>query len=142
MERYNILLVLFLVSWLWGCRKYEVVEPVSLRQVIQRLWIMQKVEVTENGLPADDVTKYNGFTIKFEGEKYFVSSGHEAFPLPEGRWGFDDPNFSIIDFDGQVKAIITKLDASNLHFTFTRKGGFVNGRIPDRTFKFELVAFR
>lgn len=138
----NILLILPLFGLLFACKKYEFVEPVSLREIIQKLWILKRIEVTENGLPADDVAKYNGFTIAFEGEKYFVSNGHEAFPLPEGRWGFDDMAFSIIDFDGQVKATITKLDASNLHFTFTRKGRTINGRIPDRTFKFELVAFR
>lgn len=138
----NILIILPLFGLLFACKKYEVVEPISLRETIQKLWIMQRVEVTENGLPADDATKYNGFTIKFEGEKYFVSNGHEAFPLSEGKWGFDDPNFSIIDFDGQVKATITTLDASNLHFTFTRKGSTINGRIPDRTFKFEMIAFK
>jgi hypothetical protein len=139
----NILAVLAVLGLLFACKKYKVVEPISLRETIQRMWVLKSIAVTENGLPVQDVTAYNGFTIEFVGEKYFVSNGNEAFPNREGIWGFNDPNFSTIEFDNSsVIANVTKLNASELNFTFTRKGSTINGRIPDRTFTFELIAFR
>ncbi|GAB4129856.1 MAG: hypothetical protein Fur0027_15170 [Raineya sp.] len=138
----NILIFGLILSTIFACKEYKTVEPTSLRETIQRLWLLKSVQVTENGLPVQDVTPYNGFTIEFVGEKYFVSNGNEAFPNREGLWGFNDPNFKTIEFDGGVIANVTKLDASELSFTFTRKGGTINGRIPDRTFTFNLVAFK
>lgn len=138
----NILAFSLLLSTIFACKEYKVVEPLTLRETIQKLWIMKSVKVTENGLPVQDVTPYNGFTIEFVGEKYFVSNGNEAFPDREGRWGFNDPNFKTIEFDGGIIADVTKLNASELSFTFTRKGRTINGRIPDRTFTFELLAFK
>lgn len=138
----NIIAFVILFSTIIACKEYKFVEPISLRETIQKFWLLKSVSVTENGLPVQDVTAYNGFTIEFVGEKYFVSNGNEAFPNREGKWGFNDPNFKTIDFDGQVIADITKLNASELSFSFTRKGSTINGRIPDRTFTFDLVAFR
>lgn len=138
----NIFAFFLILSTIFACKEYKVVEPIALRQTIQKLWILKSIDITENGLPVQDVTPYNGFTIEFVGEKYFVGNGNEAFPNNEGQWGFNDPNFRTIEFDGEVVADVTKLNASELSFTFTRKGSTVNGRIPDRTFTFELVAFK
>ena len=138
----NIFAFVLVLSTVFACKEYKVVEPIALRETIQRLWILKSVAITENGLPVEDVTAYNGFTIEFVGERYFVSNGNEAFPDREGIWGFNDPNFKTIEFEGGVIADITKLNASELNFTFTRKGRTTNGRIPDRTFTFELAAFK
>jgi len=138
----NIVSFVLILSTVFACKEYKVVEPVSLRETIQKLWILKSLTVTENGLPVHDLTAYNGFTIEFVGERYFVSNGNEAFPNREGRWGFNDPNFRTIEIDGGVIANVSKLDASELSFTFTRRGGTITGRIPDRTFTFNLVAFR
>lgn len=138
----SIFIFAFIISTIFACKEYKVVEPVTLRETIQKLWLLKSVSITENGLPVQDVTAYNGFTIEFVGEKYFVSNGNEAFPNPEGNWGFNDLSFKTIEFDDGIIADVTNLNASELSFTFTRKGGSINGRIPDRTFSFELVAFR
>jgi hypothetical protein len=138
----NIVYIIALLVLLASCKEAKVVEPISMSRIIQKMWKLKSVKVTENGLPADDVTMYNGFTIEFVGEQYFVSNGNDAFPNAKGKWGFNDPNFATIEFDGNVIATVERYNASELNFTFTRKGSLVNGRIPDRTFVFELVAFK
>ncbi|MDX1904868.1 MAG: hypothetical protein SFU27_11990 [Thermonemataceae bacterium] len=139
----KIFLILALVaSTLVACKKYEVVKPYTLPEVAQKMWVLESLQVTENGLPADDLTMYNGFTLQFVGEKYYVSNGNDAFPETEGKWRFSNDKFTEIVFDDEITAEVSRFNASELNFTFTRKGGLVNGRIPDRTFVFELVAFK
>ncbi|MCU0439923.1 MAG: hypothetical protein MUC49_18720 [Raineya sp.] len=138
----SFIYLFFIALMAISCKEAKVVEPLTLSETIQKMWRIKSVQVTENGLPADDITIYNGFTMEFVGEKYYVSNGNDAFPNPQGLWGFNDPNLTSIEFDGGIIATVTKFNASELNFTFTRKGSTVNGRIPDRIFTFELVAFK
>jgi len=138
----NIIYLAIISIIIVSCKQAEVVEPLSLPETIQKMWKIKSVQVIENGMPVNDVTMYNGFTIEFVGEKYYVSNGNDAFPANQGLWGFNDPTFTSIEFDGGIIAGVSRFNASELNFSFTRKGSTVNGRIPDRTFTFELVAFK
>jgi hypothetical protein len=151
--QHSFVLACLCLSFLMGCKKYETVEAPTPPQLMNKLWKLSLVTITENGVASTNVTRYNGFTMQFDGIKFFVSNGNEAFPKAEGTWGFDDNTYKTFTIDDGTQIQITELTASTLKFNFIRKGKLqLKGDqdpneqsmrlIPTRNFSFELVPFK
>ena len=165
----KVLFVLMMAFVAVACKKAEVLEAPRTVDNINRVWKISKINVTENGILETDYSGYTGFRLAFNGKDYLATNGGDAFPgnasgaLP-GTWGFDNiAETQITLTDGTVGGTIlavSRLDASQFNFSFTRAGnvrsGFtsgnstastaVNGREenidninPTRVFTLELI---
>ncbi|WP_038029856.1 hypothetical protein [Thermonema rossianum] len=125
---------------LTACDKPNPLPSPTPQDLIQGAWLLGSVNITENGLPVEDVSAYNGFVLKIEGFKYYVSNGNEAFPQSEGEWGFLDETYKQIRLDDGTIIDITTLNADTFSFTFERKGSSAarNNIVPTRVFTFTL----
>ena len=149
----KVLFVLMMAFVAVACKKAEVLEAPRTVDNINRIWKISTLNVTENGIPEADYSGYTGFRLAFNGKDYLATNGGDAFPpnasgsLP-GTWGFDNVAETQISLgDGTIIAV-SRLNASQFNFTFTRAGsvrsGFTgNDNIdninPTRVFTFELI---
>lgn len=133
-------MLLAAVVCLTACDKPDPLPSPTPQDLIQGTWLLGSVTITENGLPVEDVSAYNGFVLKIEGFKYYVSNGNEAFPQSEGEWGFVDETYKQIRLDDGTIIDVTTLNADTFSFTFERKGGSAarNNIVPTRVFTFTL----
>ena len=158
----KVLFILMMAFVVASCKKAEVLEAPRTVDNINRSWKISKLTVTENGIPETDYSAYTGFKLTFIGKDYIVINGGDAFPpvvsatLP--TWGFDNiAETQITLSDGTVIAV-SKLNASQFNFSFTRAGNVRSGFTgndnvdgtdgnpagidninPTRVFTFELV---
>lgn len=131
---------------LGACSTAPPLPVLTPKDMIQGTWLLESLVITENGMPVSDLTAYNGFLLKIEGNNYFVSNGNEAFPQPQGQWGFVNQEYKQIRLDDGVIINIQTLNADTFIFTFERRGGSVvsrgvasdNNIIPTRRFTFTL----
>ncbi|NIK72842.1 hypothetical protein FHS56_000328 [Thermonema lapsum] len=137
--------VLYTLLWaaligLTACYKPNPLPSPTPKDLIQGTWLLGSVSITENGLPVQDVTAYNGFLLKIEGFKYYVNNGNEAFPQDRGEWGFVDETYKQIRLGDGTIIEVTTLNADTFSFTFERKGSRAarNNIVPTRVFTFTL----
>lgn len=142
-----------------ACKKAEVLEAPRTVDTINRVWKISTLNVTENGIPETDYSAYTGFRLSFSGKDFLATNGGDAFPANatgtlSGTWGFDNiAETQITLSDGTVIAV-SKLNASQFNFSFTRAGsvrsgftsndnidstGGIDSINPTRVFTFELV---
>jgi len=122
------------------------IDPPTAQEIIERTWLLETVEVTENGLAVTDVSTYDNSSLNIGEGTYAVQNGGDAFPNSTGTWRFANDEIEkdiILDegTDDEVFVEVTSLQSDDFRFTFTREGGIVGGRvevIPTRSFTFRL----
>ena len=155
----KVLFVLMMAFIVASCKKAEVLEAPRTVDNINRSWKISTLNVTENGIPETDYSAYTGFRLTFTGKDYVAINGGDAFPVGangtlSGTWGFDNAAETQITLSDGTVIAVSKLNASQFNFSFTRLGnvrsGFTgNDNIdgtdgidninPTRIFTFELV---
>ncbi len=156
----KVLFILMMAFVAVSCKKAEVLEAPRTVDNINKSWKISTLNITENGIPETDYSAYNGFRLTFNGKDYVAKNGGDAFPgdangiLP-GTWGFDNIAETQISLSDGTIVAVSKLNASQFNFTFSRAGNVrsgiwgndnTNGSTsgidninPTRVFTFELV---
>ena len=138
----KVLFVLMMAFVAVACKKADVLEAPRTVDNINRVWKISTINVTENGIPETDYSGYTGFKLAFNGKDYVATNGGDAFPAGSngtsgGTWGFDNIAETQISLsDGTILAV-SKLNASQFNFSFTRAGnvrsGFTGNDTPSGT---------
>ena len=155
----KVLFILMMAFVVASCKKAEVLEAPRTVDNIARSWKISTVSITENGIPETDYSAYTGFRLTFIGKDYTATNGGDAFPgnaagIFSGTWGFDNIAETQISLSDGTIIAVSRLNASQFNFSFTRAGGVRSGFTetttttttdgidninPTRVFTFELI---
>lgn len=134
----KVLFILMMAFVAVACKKAEVLEAPRTVDNINRSWKISTVSITENGIPESDYSAYTGFKLSFSGKDYTATNGGDAFPgnaagIFSGTWGFDNIAESQISLSDGTVIAVSRLNASQFNFSFTRAGNVKSGIVETNT---------